>query len=178
MTAHPHPYRDDLLLALRLRDVPGPRIAEALAEVECHLSQSGEDPVEAFGPAGEYADRLCEAIGHDADETWTARDTRTAVVYGLGAAAGAWLALDGALSWLADHPSLGLPAGVTLSAGLVVLAVLGAGLVRVARHADPVRDPRDGRDMVPRRPWWVLPVMVTPVILVVAVLAAAWALAR
>ncbi len=170
MTDRPHAYRDDLLMALRQREVPGPRIAEALAEVDSHLSESGEDPTEAFGPPDAYADRLCEAIGLDPGETWTPGDTGAAVVYGLGSAAGAWLAIDGALAWRADGTSLGLPAWVALSVGLVVLSVLWVRLVGLARSdPDPVRDPRDGRDMVPPRPWWLLPVMVAPTVLVVAI---------
>lgn len=55
-------YRNELLLALRLRDVPGPRIAEALAEVDSHLSESGEDPLEAFGPPRAYAELVASAL--------------------------------------------------------------------------------------------------------------------
>lgn len=48
-------YRQALMLALRLRDVPGDRIGEILAEVESHVSDTGENPTEAFGPPREYA---------------------------------------------------------------------------------------------------------------------------
>jgi len=51
-------YSNELLLALRLRDVPGPRIAEALAEVQSHVSETGEEALEAFGPPRVYADEL------------------------------------------------------------------------------------------------------------------------
>ncbi|MGY1837325.1 hypothetical protein ACI79P_19730 [Blastococcus sp. SYSU DS0510] len=33
---------DDLLLRLRLRDVPGTRIGEVLAEVQSHVAETGE----------------------------------------------------------------------------------------------------------------------------------------
>ena len=49
---------EDLLLALRLRDVPGERIGAVLAEVRSHLADSGEDPVEAFGDPVAHAEAL------------------------------------------------------------------------------------------------------------------------
>lgn len=51
-------YCDDLLLALRMRDVPGHRIGEVLTEVRDHLASSEEDPAEAFGAPPDYADAL------------------------------------------------------------------------------------------------------------------------
>ncbi|MHB1472081.1 MAG: hypothetical protein ACYDDU_12705 [Dermatophilaceae bacterium] len=48
-------YLDNLLLQLRLRDVPGERIGQILAEVETHVVDTGLDPVVAFGEPGEYA---------------------------------------------------------------------------------------------------------------------------
>lgn len=66
MTDHPSPtgvrridrYCDELLLALRMKDVPGPRIGSVLAEVRAHLVDSGEEPEAAFGPPEEYAAAL------------------------------------------------------------------------------------------------------------------------
>ncbi|MCM3332151.1 MAG: hypothetical protein L0H00_03415 [Micrococcales bacterium] len=46
---------DDFILELRLRDVPGARIGDHLAEVESHCIETGTDPEEAFGDAREYA---------------------------------------------------------------------------------------------------------------------------
>ena len=165
-------------MALRLREVPGPRIAETLAEVDSHLLESGEDPVEAFGPPDDYAERVCEALGLDPDPDWTSADTRVALVHGLGAAAGAWLALDGGLAWASGGTSLGLPPLLPAVVGLVVLVVLGAGLVRLARRdADPrPRPPRRQRHAA-GRPWWVLPLMVAPAVLAVGVVVAIWAAA-
>lgn len=40
-------YQQEPLLALRLRDIPGPRIAEALAEVDSHIA---ETPLPEAGP--------------------------------------------------------------------------------------------------------------------------------
>lgn len=61
-------YRARLLLALRMRDVPGVRIGEALAEVDSHVAETGEDPRDAFGDPVAYADRLAgslDAAGRD-----------------------------------------------------------------------------------------------------------------
>ncbi|GAB3547859.1 fumarate reductase subunit D [Actinopolyspora lacussalsi] len=56
-------YRNELLFALRMREVPGARIGDVLAEVETHVAETGQDPVEAFGTPGEYAARVAEEFG-------------------------------------------------------------------------------------------------------------------
>lgn len=48
-------YTRQLIFGLRLRDIPGDVIGDALAQVESHVANTGEDPVAAFGPAREYA---------------------------------------------------------------------------------------------------------------------------
>ncbi|MEZ0166962.1 hypothetical protein AB2L27_19585 [Kineococcus sp. LSe6-4] len=48
----------DLLVALRLREVPGDRSGAVLAEVRDHLASSAQDPETAFGTPGEFADAL------------------------------------------------------------------------------------------------------------------------
>lgn len=48
-------YTRQLIFALRLRDIPGDVIGDALAQVESHVADTGEDPVAAFGPARDYA---------------------------------------------------------------------------------------------------------------------------
>ncbi|MGW4472947.1 HAAS signaling domain-containing protein [Nonomuraea sp. NPDC004354] len=55
MTALDRKYREDLTLALRLRDISGARVGEVLAEVEAHVAETGEDPTTAFGTPKEYA---------------------------------------------------------------------------------------------------------------------------
>ena len=42
-------WRDDLLIELRARAVPGRRIGELIAEVDAHCTDSGLDPAEDFG---------------------------------------------------------------------------------------------------------------------------------
>ncbi|MDR1808584.1 MAG: hypothetical protein LBR33_11855 [Propionibacteriaceae bacterium] len=46
------------LIELRLQEVPGDRIGDALAEVEAHVAESGETAAEAFGDPAEYAKSL------------------------------------------------------------------------------------------------------------------------
>ena len=52
---------DDFILELRLRDVPGARIGDHLAEVESHCIETGTDPKDAFGDAREYAQEVGDA---------------------------------------------------------------------------------------------------------------------
>jgi hypothetical protein len=54
------PWRDALIAELRLRDVPGDRIGEALAEVDAFCDDSGQTPPEAFGDPITYAKSLIE----------------------------------------------------------------------------------------------------------------------
>lgn len=48
-------YTQALTVQLRLRDVPGRAIGQIVAEVESHVRETGEDPVEAFGQPGSYS---------------------------------------------------------------------------------------------------------------------------
>lgn len=158
-----HAYRNELLFALRMRGVPGPRIAETLAEVSSHLSDTGEDPQEAFGPPKAYADDVAAALSDRDSPTPFRREVlswRTAV-FGVGGALGTWLVVDGALAFAADGGDDGLPAAVSLAAGVALLLALAVGLLRLARKRDvQVLDPRTGADLTPALPRWVVPVMV------------------
>jgi len=51
-------YLGELAASLQVRGADSARTSEAVAEVESHLAESGEAPVEAFGPPDEYAERL------------------------------------------------------------------------------------------------------------------------
>lgn len=48
-------WREAFVAELRLRDVAGPHIGEALAEVDAHCADSGQAPDEAFGDPIRYA---------------------------------------------------------------------------------------------------------------------------
>ncbi|MER7076974.1 hypothetical protein SAMN02982929_05988 [Saccharopolyspora kobensis] len=55
-------YRDELLVALRMHEISGERVGEVLAEVEAHVRETGEDPVEAFGKPRQYAAQVAEQL--------------------------------------------------------------------------------------------------------------------
>lgn len=56
-----HEYTQALTVQLRLRKVPVPSIGQIVAEVESHVRETGEDPIEAFGQPGIYsAQCTCE----------------------------------------------------------------------------------------------------------------------
>jgi len=155
-------WRDDVLLRLRMRDVPGARIGEVLAEVQSHVAETGEHPREAFGEPKEYADRVADALGAPTGSGWrtvlrglTWQDVATTVVIGLAAtllADGLWALGAG------DTAALGLPAwGVCLVAALALAGCVArvVGTVRDQVDGKQVIDPRTGADMVPFGPWQV-----------------------
>lgn len=56
-------WRDAFAVQLRLRNVPGARIGEALAEVDTHCADAGQSPQEAFGDPQAYAESLAAGLG-------------------------------------------------------------------------------------------------------------------
>lgn len=70
-------YRDELILALRLRDISGARVGEVIAEVEAHVAETGEDPVQAFGPPKEYAAKVAAEL-----DTSTGKPSKLRTVVG------------------------------------------------------------------------------------------------
>jgi hypothetical protein len=139
-------YRQELLVALRLRDVPGRRIAEALAEVDSHVAESGESPEEAFGPASAYAAELAGALDPARPTGWRAV-VRASLTWTVPLAmAGGYLAADGAFSLgVGEDAVFGLPAGWCIAVGVLLLAVVGYG--SRPRERDRVVDPRTGREV-------------------------------
>jgi hypothetical protein len=89
-------YEDDLVLALRVRNVPRSRIGEVLADVEAHVAASGEDPIEAFGPPDEYAVR----VAADAHQPST---SRLEVLRAYPPVLGAMLFVDGGASLITGN---------------------------------------------------------------------------
>jgi hypothetical protein len=166
-------WRDELLLALRLRDVPGTRIGEVLAEVESHVAETGEDPSQAFGTPTEYADRVADALGMDGPRGWRS------VLHGLGWRDAAWTLLVGGAAFLladalwslgaGDATVVGAPAWIVALLAAVALAGYAVHAVVAARRdpGDPVIDPRSGEDMVPFPRWRAALLVAVPVVLLV-----------
>jgi hypothetical protein len=142
---------DDLLLALRLRDVPGARIGEVLAEVQSHVAETGEDPRSAFGPPREYADEVAGALGVRPSRGWLhvvgSSDLLVTLVMGVGG----FLLADGLWSLGAGDTSVfGLSAWATAAVGTLLLGSCILSLLATGRQEpdDTVVDPRTGADMV------------------------------
>ncbi len=182
LTSTEQAWCDDLLLALRLRDVPGARIGEVLAEVQSHVAETGEDPRQAFGEPGEYADQIAEALGVPASgggmwrqlvRSLSWRDLAVAAVIGVTC----FLLADGLWSLGAGEPgAFGLPAGPVTAVAAAVLAGCAALLAVDARRepGDPVIDPRTGEDMA-RFPRWATALLVAvPLLSLVGMTVGGW----
>lgn len=110
-------YLDQLVLELRGRDLSGARIGEAVAEVEAHVADSGDDPVEAFGPAAQYARQVAGAVpaAPSAPMSWWARAQTAAI------GAGGLLLMDGVLG-LIDGRGATVTPGKLATIALIPLA--------------------------------------------------------
>ncbi|WP_432545751.1 HAAS signaling domain-containing protein [Kineococcus sp. SYSU DK004] len=152
-------YTEKLHVALRLRDVPGERIGQVLAEVEAHVADTGEDPVEAFGPPRRYAREVAAATGTAGSWRLDRRTIAVSALVGVLSFLAVTLLADGAAARTSGGDGLwGLSAGASLALGALVAAVVTVFLaVHSARRADPVRDPRTGR--TERVPVWLVPVL-------------------
>ncbi len=154
-------YRESLIMALRLKDVPGDRIGQIVAEVESHVADTGESPTEAFGTPRDYATHL--TAGHRRDPWW-----HTALGALLAGIAG-WFLAQGALSILLGETYLGQPGWLWLALGLIIAVPAG---VTVYRRSTRVRDPRTGADMVPPLRWGLAALIGLPI----AIVLIAWGL--
>lgn len=115
---------DQLVLELRLRDVDGAAIGDALAQVEAHCAESGETPQDAFGDPAAYADAL--ALPVPADDF---RGTVRAVASGLAATLAVTLALRAAVGIVRGaEPSITVGDAAAAGAILVSTAVFVAFL--------------------------------------------------
>lgn len=164
MSSDADTYRGDLILALRMRDVPGDRIGEIVAEVESHVADSGEDPCEAFGPPEQYAARF---TGQD-----RARWGRADALVALGSLVGGWALAGGLLGLVSGDPVGPFPAWALLVAAAAILAPT---LRHLRRSGSTARDPRTGEDLAPLPrwvPWAIGGSLALPVVLGAVVIAA------
>ena len=146
-------YINDLVIELRLLDVPGDRIGQIMTETESHLAESKEDPVEAFGPARTYARELAGRVGADAGgKTLPGRLARSIrgrdwliIIGGFACTfAGATLLFNGVFGVLGRPTWLGLPAWLLIVAGVVLLVLFA--IAPRALH-DPIVDPVTGESI-------------------------------
>lgn len=173
LTRNDQAWCEDLLLALRLRDVPGARIGEVIAEVQSHVAETGEDPRAAFGPPRQYAAEVADALGLQRTGVravlagFSAVDVVLALVLGLAG----YLLGDALWDLGAGDPSVwGLPAWAVALGSALILAAFVARVVTTVRRRpdDAVRDPRTGAEMVPFAPWRVAVLLGWPVLLLAA----------
>lgn len=117
-------WREEFVVELRLLDVPGDVIGDALVTADTHVAESGETAQEAFGDAKGYAREIAASTSRRVDP-------RLSVPSVLGVAAGivgALGAIASTLAWLDGTPvrlSVGILAGLALA-----LVVAGALLAR------------------------------------------------
>lgn len=115
---------EEFVMALRMREVPGPRIGDLVAEVRSHCAESGESAEEAFGlPRAYAASRIAELrVQRTSAMGWVRSLSPT--ILGL---AGLYLALPAAPA-LRTHEPVQIP--WSFFAALVLLALVAAVLVR------------------------------------------------
>ena len=80
-TTLPKQWASEFAMALRSRDVTGAAIGDALREAEAYCADSGQAPLEAFGPAAAYADSLTDLPTAAAHTSWAARIARLRSVW-------------------------------------------------------------------------------------------------
>ncbi|GLW11976.1 hypothetical protein Misp01_71040 [Microtetraspora sp. NBRC 13810] len=130
MTVLDRKYRDDLRVALRLRDISGARVGEVLAEVEAHVAETGEDPVAAFGSPKEYAAKVSAQLDVKTGKPSRLQKLTGTLITGLLTYVGLTLLLDG-LS--ADRP--GVPVTPAYLISTVVFLALSVPAVMLSFRA-------------------------------------------
>lgn len=167
-------WHDRLILELRDREVPGPRIGDVLAEIDTHCRDTGEDPATAFGDPVAYAREVAGAERVRPSSSWS-------VALQAAASLAAMLAVVAGIDAVSHGRSATVTAG-DLSAiviGSAGVTVAMATLTRIASNgwwaalvgamlAPTVIAPILWRAPVAHAPGWPL------LLLGVAVLAAAW----
>ncbi len=123
-------WRERLVLELRLRDVPGTTIGGALADVEAHCVDSGQDAATAFGEPEAYAATLAEAVAAPEPRRAPLRDGLAALVQMGGVLATTWSVPP----WLrGDDLSLTAGAATTVVAATVLAVAVAVAPGPVVR---------------------------------------------
>lgn len=112
-------WRDDFIVELRLRSVPGAAIGDALMTVETHVAESGESAEDAFGDARGYAREIATATGSTGGGWSVGASTVVSSLLGL---VGMLLTVRAFTSWLEGEP-VGVTTGELAGlGGLLLLA--------------------------------------------------------
>jgi hypothetical protein len=116
------PWRDAFVLHLRRAWVDGRAVGDALAQVDSHCAESGQDPQEAFGNAAPYAADIAAALD---PARHTCRPARwQAGVLGGGGMLGV-AGLLGGVDGLAHHRPATIGLGLAVCAVVVPLVAMG-----------------------------------------------------
>lgn len=126
-------YIANLVTELREKEVPGKVIGDAIAQVESHIAEGGEDPMAAFGSPREFAQQL--ALRRKRPTTWPLYVASAVLAIG-----GALLLLKGIFGTVQGEE---LFWGIPALAGIVVgsLAII-AWIILMVVASDPIKDPR------------------------------------
>ncbi|WP_226347053.1 hypothetical protein [Agilicoccus flavus] len=128
MTTDDRKWIEEMILQLRLRDVRGGAIGDAVAQIESHCALSGESAAEAFGDPRDYA-RSLDFPAHETEHTDLAGWARVLVPILAGVAA---LVLVGATA-----AALRRGADVEVGWGSLVSLAVWIGLVALlVRHTE------------------------------------------
>ncbi|MCI2419025.1 hypothetical protein MOQ72_16395 [Saccharopolyspora sp. K220] len=141
-------YHDELLYALRVHEISGERIGEVLAEVEAHVAETGEDPIQAFGQPREYAAQVVAQLDRRTGKLSTLDMMMSGVAILVLAVIGSTFFLDGVFDETSAIPytlrevvglsavlvlgatgGLLLTRAVTAAAGTAVYAITGIGII-------------------------------------------------
>ena len=126
-------YTAGLVKELREKEVAGKVIGDAVAQVESHIAEGGEDPTEVFGRPREFAKQL--ARGRKKSVGWPLY-----VASAILAVGGGLLLLKGIFGVVQNQQLLWeIP---PLSGIVVGSLALAAWIILMIVVADPIKDPR------------------------------------
>jgi hypothetical protein len=134
MTTLDRKYRDELLLALRLRDISGARVGEVLAEVEAYVAETGEAPATAFGTPKEYAAKVAAQLSPKSGKPSAPHAMAGALITGMLAYIGVGALMSGL--W-PDGPVVLLTMADVMT-GIIFLALITTSILLLFRAAADV----------------------------------------
>ena len=126
-------YTAALVKELREKEVAGRVIGDAVAQVESHIAEGGEDPTEVFGTPREFAKQL--ARRRKKSMGWPLYVASAILTLG-----GALLLLKGIFGVIQNQPLIwGIPPLVGIIVGSFAIV---AWIILMVVATDPIKDPR------------------------------------